>query len=132
MTTPALWKSPRGIPSAFYAVVSIGVIGLYLAFILPIWYRWKAGDRFQPGEWNLGRHYRWIHPLAMAEIAVVCLYFILPFEPAGVPGNENFSWLAVNYAPVLVGITMVSLTAWWFFSVRHHYNGPRRNTDVSE
>jgi amino acid transporter len=34
ITVPALWKSPRGIPTAFYAIVSIGVIGLYLAFLI--------------------------------------------------------------------------------------------------
>lgn len=129
MTLPALWKSPRGIPSAFYAVVSIGVIGLYLAFILPVWYRWKAGDSFQAGVWNLGRHYRWIHPVAMAEIAVVCIYFILPFEPAGVPGNEGFTWLAVNYAPILVGLTVTVLIIWWYASVSRWYSGPKRNVE---
>ena len=127
MTLPALWKSPRGIPSAFYAVVSIGVIGLYLAFIIPIWLRWKAGESFRPGVWNLGRHYRWMNLVAMAEIVIVSIYFILPFEPAGVPGDPEFSWIAVNYAPILVGMTCLMLWIWWRVSVRNWYHGPRKN-----
>src|SRR5258708_27275216 len=50
ITLPALWKSPRGIPTAFYAVVSIGVIGLYLAFLIPIWLLCRAGDKFNSAE----------------------------------------------------------------------------------
>ena len=36
LTLPALYKSPAGVPVAFYAVVSVAVIGLYLAFLIPI------------------------------------------------------------------------------------------------
>src|SRR5579862_1153037 len=64
MTLPALWKSPRGIPTAFYAVVSIGVIGLYLAFLIPIWLRWRVGSRFEAGRWNLGKSYAWMNLVA--------------------------------------------------------------------
>ena len=38
ITLPALWKSPRGIPTALYAVVSVAVIGLYLSILIPIYY----------------------------------------------------------------------------------------------
>ena len=107
VTLPALWKSPRGIPTAFYAVVSIGVIGLYLAFIIPIWLRWRAGNNFIAGEWNLGKKYKWMNLVAMIEIVVMCFYFIMPFEPAAVPWNKNFTWVAVNYAPILLGITLI-------------------------
>ena len=41
------------VPVAFFAVVSIGVVGLYLAFAVPIYFRWRAGDTFEPGSWNL-------------------------------------------------------------------------------
>ena len=32
----------------------IAVIGLYIAFILPVILRFKMGDRFEPGAWSLG------------------------------------------------------------------------------
>jgi amino acid transporter len=126
ITLPALWKSPRGIPTAFYAVVSIGVIGLYLAFLIPIWLRWRAGRHFANGQWNLGNHYKWMNLLAILEILLVTIYFILPFEPAAVPGNEHFSWVAVNYAPILLGITLIALWIWWKLSVSKWFTGPKR------
>ncbi|MEP6749133.1 MAG: amino acid permease [Bacteroidota bacterium] len=124
MTLPALWKSPGGIPTAFYAVVSIGVVGLYMAFFIPIFLRWRAGNRFDAGEWNLGKNYKWMNIVAMIEIVVMCVYFVLPFEPDAVPGSENFSWLAVNYAPLLVGFTLLFLWIWWHLSVRKWFTGP--------
>lgn len=125
ITLPALWKSPRGTPTAFYAVVSIGVIGLYLAFLIPIWLRWRAGNRFVPGPWNLGKKYKWMNLIAALEILVIAVYFIMPFEPAAVPWNENFSWLAVNYAPILVGFTFLILLVWWHLSAKKRFTGPK-------
>ena len=49
LTLPALYQSPNGVPIAFYAVVSVAVIGLYLAFLIPIYLRLRMGDRFVPG-----------------------------------------------------------------------------------
>ena len=43
-----------GYPVAFFAVVSIAVIGLYIAYVIPIFLRWRQGDAFQAGPWNLG------------------------------------------------------------------------------
>jgi amino acid transporter len=127
MTLPALWKSPRGIPTAFYAVVSIGIIGLYLAFLIPIWLRWKAGDKFETGEWNLGNKYKWMNLVAIIEIVIVCIYFIMPFEPAAIPWKQDFSWVAVNYAPILVGLTLLFLWIWWHLSVKKWFIGPIKN-----
>ncbi len=129
ITLPALWKSPRGIPTAFYAVVSIGVIGIYLAFLIPIWLRWKAGNSFHEGKWTLGNKYKWMNLIAVAEIVIISIYFILPFEPAAVPGNKNFTWLAVNYAPILLGITLFVLWIWWKLSVKKWFTGPRRTIE---
>jgi len=124
ITLPALWKSPRGIPTAFYAVVSVGVIGLYLAFLIPIFLRWRAGKNFQGGEWTLGNKYKWMNLVAIIEIIIISIYFILPFEPAAVPGDKNFTWVAVNYAPILVGITLLMLWIWWQLSVKNWFKGP--------
>ena len=56
VTLPALIEvnigteaDPLIIPVAFYAVTSIAVIGLYLAFAIPIWLRWRHGDKFEVG-----------------------------------------------------------------------------------
>ena len=45
----------RACPCAFFAVVSIGVIRLYLAYVTPVYLRWRKGDAFQPAAaWKLG------------------------------------------------------------------------------
>jgi amino acid transporter len=129
VTLPALYKSPAGIPVAFYAVVSITVIGLYLAFLIPIYLRLRVGDQFQPGPWTLGRHYKWMCTVAVAEIAIISVYFCLPFLPSAVPFSDTFTWYDVNYAPIVTGGVLIAITIWWYASARHWFTGPRRTVD---
>ena len=130
LTLPALWKSPTGAPTAFYAVVSVCVISLYLAFMIPIYLRLKAGSSFRPGVWTLGSKYKWMCTLAVAEIAIISIYFILPFSPAGTPGNKDFTWTAVNYAPLITGGALIILWIWWHLSAKKWFTGPRRTIDA--
>ena len=51
--------------------------------------------------------------VAVVEIAIISIYFILPFTPRGVPGNKDFTWRAVNYAPILTFGTLIVLAIWW-------------------
>jgi amino acid transporter len=132
ITLPALIKvdiNGAPVPIAFYAVVSVAVIGLYLAFLIPIYLRWRLGDAFVPGDWTLGSKYKWMNPLAVAEIAIISIYFILPFTPAAVPGNKDFSWKFVNYAPILTGGTLLALAIWWKVSAKHWFTGPKHTID---
>ncbi len=78
-------EDPLIVPTAFYAVVSVAVIGLYLAFLIPIWLRWKIGDAFELGAWNNGAKYKWMNLVAVVEIAIICVYFVLPVRAAGQP-----------------------------------------------
>jgi amino acid transporter len=130
ITLPALYAGPGGVPVAFYAVVSIAVIGLYLAFLIPIYLRLRAGDSFQPGPWTLGAKYKWMCSVAIAEIAIISIYFCLPFLPSAVPWHEDFSWSAVNYAPLLTGGVLLGITIWWYASARRWFTGPRRTVDA--
>src|SRR3954468_10591741 len=47
---PYLWNS-----TAYFAVTSIAVIGLYIAYVLPTFLRLRQGENFVPGPWHLGR-----------------------------------------------------------------------------
>ena len=71
--------------------MSVAVIGLYLAFAIPIFLRWRQGSAFQAGSWNLGSKYKWMCPVAVAEIVIISIYFILPTVPAGAPWNADFT-----------------------------------------
>lgn len=117
------------VPVAFYAVVSVAVIGLYLAFLIPIYLRWKMGDSFVPGSWTNGSKYKWMNLVAIVEIAIICVYFILPFTPAAAPWNDDFSWKFVNYAPILTGGTLILLTIWWHLSAKKWFTGPKHTID---
>jgi amino acid transporter len=117
------------VPIAFFAVVSIGVVGLYLAFAVPIYYRWKAGDSFPVGSWNLRGHYRWMAPLALAEIILTSIVAMFPTALGGVPWDPSFEWKFVNYTPLLVGGTFILLWIYWHASVKKWFTGPVRQVD---
>ena len=127
LTLPALYKSSAGVPTAFYAVVSVCVISLYLAFMIPIYLRWKAGDSFKPGAWTLGSKYKWMNLIAVAEIAIISIYFIMPLYPSAVPFSKGFSWTSMNYAPLVTGGALILLWIWWHLSVKKWFKGPIKN-----
>jgi amino acid transporter len=130
LTLPALKGNKDGVTVAFTAVVSIGVIGLYLAFIVPIFLRWRMGDRFEPGPWTLGRKYKWMNVVAIVEVLIiVAVFFNMPFSPAGVPWNDDFQWSAFNYTPVVTGGLGLAIGLWWLLSARKWFKGPRHTID---
>jgi amino acid transporter len=130
LTLPALKGVGGYFPVAFFAVVSIGVIGLYVAFLIPIFLRVRQGDAFKVGQWTLGKHYKWMCWVAVVEITIVSIYFLMPTVPAGVPGNSAFAWASVNYTPIVVLGAMLILTIWWFASARTWFKGPKRTIDL--
>ncbi|WP_426244484.1 amino acid permease [Nocardioides sp. LHG3406-4] len=136
VTLPALIEvnvgtedAPLIVPVAFYAVTSIAVIGLYLAFAIPIWLRWRQGDAFEVGSWNNGRKYKWMNLIAVAEIIVVSLYLMMPFVPGAVPFSDDFSWKFVNYAPIVTLGALLLLTIWWKASAHTWFTGPKHTID---
>ena len=132
VTLPALEGDENAFPYAFFAVVSITVIGLYIAYVLPVYLRWRQGDAFQPGPWNLGAKYRWINPAACVWVAICVVIFVLPFGPAGVPGREEFDWKYVNYAPLTVGGVLLVVGLWWTLSAHKTFKGPVRTVEFDE
>ncbi len=131
VTLPALIEvnigtpdEPLIVPVAFYAVTSIAVLGLYLAFAIPIYLRWRHGDRFEVGAWNNGKKYKWMNPVAVAEIVIVSLYLMMPFVPGGVPFSNDFEWKFVNYAPIVTLGALLLLTIWWQVVGQEVVQGP--------
>jgi amino acid transporter len=131
LTLPALYQNPAlpGVPIAFYAVVSVCVIGLYLAFMIPIYLRLRMGNRFQPGPWSLGRRYKIMGWIAVIEIVIISIYFILPITPTGVPFSTGFTWLSVNYAPIAIIGALLLVGLWWVASARRWFTGAVRTID---
>jgi amino acid transporter len=133
MTVPALWDvGGTGLPVAFFAVVSISVIGLYIAYVTPVYLRLRAGDSFVPGSWNLGGKYKWMCSLSVAWVAICVVIFCLPFTPAAVFFSDDFDWKAVNYAPLMVGALFISVGIWWLVSAKNTFTGPVRTIEWDE
>jgi amino acid transporter len=132
ITIPALFGNKVGTPVAFYAVTSITTIGLYIAYVLPVFLRWRMGDRFEPGVWNLGKHYRWINVVAVVWVVLCVIIFCLPGSPAAVPWNSSFSFSDFNYAPVVTIVLALGVWLGWEVKAKHTFKGPVRTLDDPE
>ncbi len=130
ITVPAAFGNADGIPVAFFAVVSIAVIGLYIAYVIPIYLRWREGDKWEAGPWNNGRKYKWMNLVATIWVAIITIIFILPTNPGGVPGRDEFDWNLVNYAPLVTGGVLLAVGIWWLVSAKNWFKGPKHT--VSE
>jgi amino acid transporter len=117
---PTYWNNTIG----YLVGTSIAVIGLYIAYGIPIFLRWRAGDSFVAGAWSLGRHYRWINPIAFSWIVLIVILFIMPTVPTAIPWHSGFDWNVVNYAPITVGAVIVLAGGWWLISARKWFKGP--------
>jgi len=129
ITIPAYFPNSAGTPVAFLAVTSISVIGLYIAYTIPVFLRWRAGDKFEPGPWTLGKKYKWVNLIACVWVALNVFFLSYPLSPAAVPGNAAFSWNSVNYAPLVVVFVMLCVTIWYFGWARKTFKGPIRTID---
>jgi amino acid transporter len=131
ITLPAL-EGDGAFPYAFFAVVSITVIGLYIAYVIPIFLRWRMKDEFEPGPWTNGKKYRWMNPFAVVWVALITVIFCLPFVPAAVPFNDDFDWKAVNYAPITVLAVLLIVGIWWKVSAHKYFTGTVRQIDLED
>ncbi len=105
------------------------MIGLYIAYTIPIFLRWRMGDAFVPGPWTLGKKYKWVNLIAIVWVAICVVIFCLPTTPVGVYFKSGFSWGSVNYAPLVTIGVMLVVTIWYLVSARHTFTGPVRTIE---
>jgi amino acid permease (GABA permease) len=108
LATPALKSF-----TAYLAVTSIAVIGLYIAYVVPVLLR-RLNPDFRTGPWNLGRWSALIGWIAVAWVAFIVILFMLP--PASPITVDTF-----NYAPIAVLTVLVFATVTWLVGGRHHF-----------
>jgi amino acid transporter len=131
VTIPALFGNAAGVAWAFPAITGICTVGLYIAYILPVYLRLRAGDSFDPGPWTLGSRYRLVNTLAIAFVVVVVISLSLPFTHASVPWNDDFDITTVNYSPLVLVLGLV-VAIWWAVSAKNKYTGPVRTLEEDE
>ena len=131
ITIPAYFGTKTGVPWAYFAITSICTVGLYLAYIIPVYLRLRHGDRFEPGPWTLGRHYKWINIGAIAFVVLVVYALDGPTTVVGAPWNSGFTWTAFNYSPLVLVIGLL-VGVWWWVDAKNRYHGPVRTIDEAE
>jgi amino acid transporter len=116
LVVPSLWNN-----AAYLAATSIAVIGLYIAYVAPVFLRLRNPD-FRPGPWNLGRWSALVGWTAIGWVAFITVLFILP-------SAWPIKWTNFNYTIVAVGV--VALAAWlsWVLSAKKWFTGPRHTVD---
>ena len=113
-------------PVAYSAVTSIAVIGLYIAYGMPILLRLLAGEKFQRGPWHLGRWSYLVGWIAVIWIGFIAILFILP---QAAPGNTLTTF---NYAIVAVAVVLVYSGGYWFLSAKNWFKGPKVQGSAQE
>ncbi len=127
ISIPALFGK-NNVPFAFFALTGITTVGLYIAYILPVYLRLRAGDSFETGPWNLGRRYRLVNVLAIVFVILVVFSLDLPYTPAGLPWNDGFDASLVNYTPFAIILPLI-FGVWYLISAKDKYQGPVRTLE---
>ena len=105
-------------PVAYFAVTSIAVIGLYIAYAIPVFLRLRAGESFRRGPWHLGRWSYVVGWIAVIWVVFISILFCLPqFAPISIS--------TFNYAPVAVGVVVLFAGVWYAVSARKWFKGPK-------
>ena len=110
---PYLWNS-----TAYAAVTSIAVIGLYIAYVLPTFLRLRQGESFQRGPWHLGRWSYVVGIIAVTWVVIITILFMLPTISPITVANFNYTVFAVVVVLGFAGI-------YWLVSARNWFTGPR-------
>jgi amino acid transporter len=122
---PAFFASDKFVPPvAFFAVTAIGTVGLYIAYVTPVYLRWRAGDSFQQRSWNLGQKWKWINVVAVVFVALMFIILCLPFSSLGVPWESDFDWSFFNYTPLVVALVLIGTGLAWVLGANKSYKGP--------
>jgi hypothetical protein len=110
---PYLWNA-----TAYAAVTSIAVIGLYIAYVIPTFLRLRQGEAFQRGPWHLGRYSRAIGVIALVWVAFITVLFMLPQV-------SPVTRATFNYAPIAVLVVLGFAGIWWVASAKNWFSGPK-------
>jgi len=127
LVAPAYWF---GSIVAYYAVTAIGVIGLYIAYVIPTFLRLRAKEAFKPGPWTLGAKGRLIGWIAVVWVIFVCIILCLPqFNWGDLDGDPSTAAVKLidvfNFAPVVVVGLFVVIGLWYALSARKWFVGPK-------
>ncbi|KAF8443051.1 amino acid transporter [Boletus edulis BED1] len=107
--------------AAFNSLASAAVIGLYVSYVTPIYFRITSGrDKLKPGPFHLGRWSRPVGAIAVAWVAFMVVMLLFPYSQTVGPQTTN-------YAVVIILAVFIFAAASWIFSARRWFTGPIPN-----
>ena len=121
LALPSLYTN-EGYAVAFFAIVSVAVVGLYVSYVIPVFLR-RTNPDFVPGPWHLGRASGIIGWLAVAWVVFILFPLMGPqFNPF--PEGE-FVVNAFNFAPVVLLLVIGFAGVYWMVSAKNWFTGPK-------
>jgi amino acid transporter len=117
-------------PVAFFAIVSVAVVGLYVSYVIPVFLRRRNAANFVKGPWSLGK---W-SPLVgwLAVVWVIAILFPL-MGPQFYPYvNGKFEPNAFNFAPLVLVLVIGFAAIYWAVSARKWFKGPKVQGSADE
>jgi amino acid transporter len=121
-----------GYSTAFFALTGICVIGLYIAYAIPIYLR-LTNPEFQPGPWNLKGYHKLVGWASLIWIAFITVLFFAPlFWPFwGFWNNSNeyspgfFKQNNFNFTGPLIILAAIAILLYWTLSGKKWFTGPK-------
>jgi amino acid transporter len=123
--------------TAFFAMTGICVIGLYIAYAIPIYLRLTNPD-FQTGPWNLKGRHKIVGWISIVWIAFITILFFAPLFWPFWPiwgsknliaddgaGNVFFRQNNFNFTGPLILLAVIAIWVYWEVSGKKWFKGPK-------
>ena len=124
LMVPAIWNYLVG----YAAGTAIAVIGLYIAFILPVYLRFRMRRQVRRrGRGALGKHYKWID-IDLDQLGRAHLGAVHPSRSTrrGCRGRTTPRWELTNYTVLWFAGIGIFFGGWWVISAKNWFKGPVR------
>ena len=105
--------------TAYNAVVATAVIGLYIAYLTPVFLRRINSKAFTPGPYVLNKTVSFVVGwIAIVYVIFICIVFLLPPYSPITRANFNYSIIVVL---AVIGFAFI----WWIAGARKWFKGPK-------
>ncbi|MDQ1725212.1 MAG: hypothetical protein QOG52_2240 [Frankiaceae bacterium] len=125
---PSLYTR-QNYPVAFFAIVSVAVVGLYVSYVIPVFLR-RRNTAFVPGPWSLGKWSPLVGWLAVIWVIVILFPLMGPQFYPFVEGKFEPNYF--NFAPIVLLLVIGFAAIYWAVSARKWFKGPKVQGSAEE
>ncbi|RMZ79448.1 hypothetical protein DV738_g3358, partial [Chaetothyriales sp. CBS 135597] len=110
---------------AIGAIFSVGAIGAFVAFTIPIGIRtFFVGNRFRRGPWHLGK---FSYPIGVASTCFTTL--MIPILCLPTVTGKDLDPSLMNWTCLVWGGPMLAVIVWWVVDAHKWFKGPKINIE---